>query len=291
MARLILPERFSLTDNTEETMTFIMTLSKTIDKAVRGSHIFIDSHKVIFVTVEALIYMIASIQNNHVCYTKKILCTGNYPKDREARKIFLSSGFTNYVRSKVKALPRSNEKMTIKSGLQTASIIAKECCIFTRQKREYTKTLYTTLIELMSNAFLHAYNGEVQIKKKWYIYAEHRECCVRFIFVDTGPGIAHTVRKNFPEKVQQILSKLLKCVINDAQLIQSAFNGAFRTSTRQDNRGNGLVTVKNVMSQAPFSNFEVISGHGRYSISGKTNNYTNEIYGTLFTFELKEESS
>lgn len=69
---------------------------------------------------------------------------------------------------------------------------------------------------------------------------------IRFIFVDTGFGIANTVKKNFKEKVQQLFGKMLGLgiAINDAQLIQSAFNGDFRTSTNQDNRGNGLVTVK-----------------------------------------------
>lgn len=285
---LILPEYFSLTNNTEETMSFIMKLSQKINKAVCGSHIFIDSHKVKLVTVEALIYLIASIQNNLLCSRKKILCTGNYPKDKEARKIYLESGFNDYVRSRVKSLPHPNEKMEIKSGLQNIPTIAKQCCIFTRKTRTQTQVLYTILIELMSNAFHHAYNHnrETLNNNRWYVYAEHADDCTRFIFVDTGLGIAKTVRKNFPEKIQQIFGELIGST-NDAQLIQSTFNGDFRTKTNQENRGNGLATIKNFMSNPPFSNFEVISGHGKYSISGKATNYHNKIYGTLFTFEIR----
>ena len=285
---LTLPEHFSLTNNTEATMSFIMNLYKKIDTAGRGIHIFIDSRNVKSVTVEALIYLIASIQNNYTCSAKKIICTGNYPKEKEARKIYLDSGFNDYVRSRVKSLPHSNEKMEIKSGLQTIPLIAKQCCIFTRKTKEQTKTLYTTFIELMSNAFFHAYNQEIRSNNRWYVYAERRNNCTHFIFVDTGPGIPKTVRKNFPEKIRQLFGDLTGFAINDAQLIHSAFSGDFRTSTEQDNRGNGLVTIKNIMSQAPFSNFEVISGHGRYSISDEAINYKNQIYGTLFTFEVKE---
>ena len=285
---LPLPEHFSLTGNTEVTMGFLMKLSKTIDKAGRGSHIFIDSRNVKIVTVEALIYLIASIQNNHACAVKKITCRGNYPRDKEAKKIYLTSGFNNYVRSKIKSHTHSNKKMQIKSGLKTEPAIARQCCIFTHKTRVQTKSLYKTFIELMSNAFHHAYDSKVWIKKKWYIYAENEDDRIRFIFVDTGHGIAKTVRKNFPEKLQQLFGDITALTLNDAQLIQSAFNGDFRTSTKQENRGNGLVTIKDCMSNPPFEKFEVISGHGRYSIAGKATNYSNKIYGTLFTFELRQ---
>ena len=286
---LTLPEYFSLTGNTEITMNFIINLYKKIDKAGRGSHIFIDSHNVKIVTVEALIYLIASIQNNHTCSAKKIICTGNYPKDKEAKKIYLNSGFNDYVRSRIKSLPHSNEKMEIKSGSNTVPEIAQQCCIFTHNKQAQTKNLYTTIIELMSNTFHHAYNGNYWTEKKlWYIYAEREDDRIRFIFVDTGDGIAKTVRKNFAEKIKLLFGDITGLTINDAQLIQSAFNGDFRTATKQENRGNGLVTIKECMSNPPFENFEVISGHGRYSIAGKATNYSNKIYGTLFTFELRQ---
>ena len=221
---LVLPEHFSLTDNTETTMSFIMNLSRIIDKAGRGSHIFIDSRNVKTVTVEALIYLIASIQNNHACFVKKIICTGNYPKDKEARKIYLNSGFNDYVRSRVKSLPRSNEKMEIKTGFNTDSDIAKQCCFFTQKTQVQTKTLYTTIIELMSNTFHHAYNSSNSwTEKKWYIYAERKDYHIHFIFVDTGDGIARTVRKNFPEKVQQLFGNLVGIAGNMviSELLQS----------------------------------------------------------------------
>lgn len=57
--------------------------------------------------------------------------------------------------------------MTIKSGLQTTPKIAMQCCMFTRVQRTQTMALYKILIELMSNAFLHAYDGKTSAKKKW----------------------------------------------------------------------------------------------------------------------------
>lgn len=284
---IIPPKYFSLTDNTEETMSFIMTLIEKIDKGVNGSHFFIDSSKVEVVTVDALIYLLATIQNNHAFNVRKIICTGNYPKNKEARKIYLASGFNAYVRSRIKSLPRSNEKIEIKSGIQSDTDIAKQCCIFTRKTKIQTKSLYTVLIELMSNTFHHAYDNTFLIRKQWYIYAERREDYTHFIFIDTGRGIASTVRKNFPEKIRQIFGNFIKNVGNDAELIQSAFHGEFRTATKQGYRGNGLVTVKKIMSKAPFENFEVISGHGRYSVSDVIENYSKKIYGTLFTFDVR----
>ena len=289
------PEIFSFTHNTEETMKFFMELTDKINKGQHGTSIFIDSGKVKTVSVDALIYLIATIQNNYMCLIKRIACTGNYPENEDARKIYYFSGFNSYVKSKVKALPHPKENVKITDGLRNNPDVAKQCCIFVIDKlkktRVQTRPLQTTLIELMSNAFHHAYDKRNLLDlSRWYIYAELTNNYIHFIFVDTGLGIATTVRKNFPEKIQQLLSEIFSLGLNDAQLIASAFNGDFRTATNEKNRGNGLTTVREVMQREPFENFEVISGHGRYSIiNSKISaiNYNHKIYGTLFTFNVR----
>ena len=132
---------------------------------------------------------------------------GNLPNNNFAAQVYNNSGFMSYVKSKSKRLPASGDKIQIKSGNKTDSIVASEFCTFVMDKLNKTLKdvlpIQKVLIELMSNVYHHAYNNDDIMQKKWYLYAEHTQASVRFVFVDTGSGIAKTVRKNFWEKLQR----------------------------------------------------------------------------------------
>lgn len=294
---LITPENFSLINNTEETMKFFMNFIENVKKEEYGKEFFIDSSNVKKVTVDAIIYLIAIMRNPNTNITMKYRYTGNFPQNEDAQRIFQTSGFTKYVHSNAKKLPSSTENMTIMSGLKNDPEIAKECCLFVMNKLKKTRKdvmpLQGVLIELMSNVYLHAYEKNSFMIKSWFIYAEHIDDYVRIVFVDTGQGIAKTVRKNFYEKIQNIIGVAVKeFAIKDEVLLESVFRGDFRTSTRERHRGNGLKSVKEKITNSIFRKFEVISGKGKCSISssGKISSrlgYNNTIYGTLFTFEIR----
>lgn len=292
---LTVPDVFSLTENTEDTMSFFMKFVRKIQERKNGSHFYIDSKNVKKVTVDALIYLIAILQNDRINFPMKYQYTGNFPSNESARKIYEESGFTNYVHSQKRSLPPNTEKMRITSGSKNDSDISKRFCEFVMEKLNKSRIeitpLHVVLIELMSNVYHHAYekNNEM-IAPKWYMYAEHVDDHVRFVFADTGMGIAKTVRKNFREKIQQSFG----VGVNDGVLLHSAFSGDFRTQTRQPYRGNGLSTVRERVLNGPFLNFEVISGRGKCVINREQDNpdklkicnYTSTIYGTLYTFDI-----
>ena len=288
---LMTPENFSLLNNTEETMRFFMYFIENVKSIEYGKEFFVDSSKVKKVTVDAIIYLIAIMYSPNTNIIMNYKYAGNFPKDEEARKIFHTSGFTNYVHSRAKMLPPSTGNMKIMSGLKNDPEVAKQCCLFVMDKlgksREDVMPLQVVLIELMSNVYLHAYEKNSFMIKRWFIYAEHIDNCVRFVFADTGQGIAKTVRKNFSEIIKQFLGFSVK----DEMLLESVFRGDFRTSTKEKHRGNGLKSVKERITNSIFSKFEVISGKGKCSIlsSGEISSslgYNNTIYGTLFTFEI-----
>lgn len=291
---IIAPKKFSLTENTEETMAFFMKFVQEIERKQYRTHFYIDSSLVEYVTVDALIYLIAILQNDRINIQMKYRYSGNFPLNENAKKIYENSGFTDYVDSKTRNLPADTEKMRIVSGLKNDADTAKKFCEFVMEKlgkkRIEVRPLQKIFIELMSNVYHHAYGNNEIMAKKWYIYAEHIEDHVRFVFVDTGMGIAKTVRKNFKEKIANIFGIKTK----DATLLQSAFEGEFRTQTKEEHRGNGLSTVKEQALSGLFKNFEVISGRGKCIISSECDvqenmivyDYENTIYGTLYTFDV-----
>jgi len=290
----IVPDVFSFVENTEETMQFFTNLVEAIKKNEKRTIFYIDSSNVLRVTVDALIYLIAIVENEKSKILKSHVFTGNFPKDNEARKVYQDSGFTNFVQSKIPVMPESTEKMQIVRGFNNDPVVGKIFCQFVMEKINKQRVdifpLQVVFIELMSNAFHHAYDKENVLSKQWYIYAEHIDDYVRFVFVDTGYGIANTVKKNFSEKIKEIFGN----GVSDGFLLHSTFNGDFRTKTNQKFRGNGLSSVRQKVQEGSFRQFEVISGHGRYSINNSVEdseeihyyNYTNSLFGTLFYFDF-----
>lgn len=291
---LIPPVNFSLLENPEETMDFFRNFAKEIEKPRRGIFFYVDSSNVKHVTVDALIYLIAILENDVINRNKNYSFAGNYPIDREANAVYQESGFNNYVKSRTRELPKATNRMKIVGGMKNDSEIARSICDFVisnlGKKRQEIMSLQTILIELMSNVYHHAYDKNAFMRKKWYLYAEYTNGYIQCIFVDTGFGIAKTVRKNFMEWVGNTLGVYTK----DAILIESAFNGDFRTATKEPNRGNGLNSVKKKVIEGPFASFDVLSGKGRVSISKLEEscsisgiNYDNALYGTLYAFVIK----
>ena len=217
-----LPEDFSFITNPEETMETINSLIEEIKHEEFRKTIFIEAKSVKHVTVDALIYLIAIMEND--CINKRMQYTyvGSFPQAESAKDVFRGSGFMGYVKSRVRRLPQSTEKMQIISGVNNDPTKAKDCCMFVMnclgKDRSDMIPLQAVFIELMSNVYHHAYDEDDGVMlKNWYIYAEHIDEKVRVVFVDTGMGIARTVRKSFSENIKSVFGFSPK----DGELLES----------------------------------------------------------------------
>lgn len=285
------PQVFSVIKNPEETIKFFTALADEMRSKEIGIRFFIDSSRVEDVTADALIYLIAILQNTTYNKTKRYSFSGNYPLNERARKTYEESGFNHYVIANMKALPESTEKMRIISGNNNSPEDAKKLCEFVMKNQKKNRVevvpLQKVLIELMSNVYHHAYEKLPFMARKWYLYAEHSDDRIKCIFVDTGRGIAATARKNYLEKVTEKFSDK-----EDARIIKSVFDGDFRTATNETFRGNGLFSVRQNVRAEIFDSFEVISGKGRCVIEKgtdelNTESYSRPLFGTLYRFTLR----
>ncbi len=291
------PKSFSLLNNPEETMSFFADFKNEIDRNQRNTTFFVDSKNVESVTVDALIYLIAILQNDKLNNNLKYSFSGNFPENGDAEKIYAECGFTDYVDSKMKTLPQSNERMRIICGDKNNPKSAKELCDFVmdsiKKEKKDILPLQKVLVELMSNVYYHAYEKHSFMAKKWYMYAEHIDDYVRCVFVDTGFGIAYTARKNIGENFKILLGMK----VDDAKIIQSIFNSEIttaRTATNESYRGNGLVSVRDNIRKDIFEELQVFSGRGRCVMSKDSNSneiithcYKNKLYGTLYEFIIR----
>lgn len=286
----IVPTNFSLIENPVETINFFNNIIDEIKQKKYKNIFYIDSLNVEYLTVDALIYLIAIMQNIQINYDMLYTFKGNLPQNKSAAFIYQNSGFMSYVSSKTKKLPQSTNNMQIISGSSNSPTITKALCQFIMDKlnkeRRDILPVQKILIELMSNVYHHAYNNDNIMRKHWYLYAEYINNHVRCIFLDTGASIPKTVKKNHFEKLQRFLGTNA----SDADLIYSTLQGDFRTQTGESHRGNGLSGVRELAELQLFKNFNVISGRGHCYFNAQKelqkNNYENKIYGTIYIFDI-----
>lgn len=284
------PQIFSFIKNSQEVISFFDDILTEIKRQRYKQKFFIDSEDVYDVTIDALVYIIAIINNIKLNRTMLYSYAGNLPLSLEAQKAYCESGFFKYVKSKLPEALCPNSKLQIMSGKITDQNTARLLCLFVMEKlhvdRVFINTLFKSLIEMMSNAVHHAYKDEELMIPCWYVFAEYNGDSVKFVFVDTGFGIANTVKKKFWEKLG----------INnaDSELIYSAFYGGFRTETNLKNRGLGLPALKEYVIDGYFNEFFVLSGQGSLILEkdGAQNKltkqeYNNKIYGTIYSFEIR----
>lgn len=294
------PRVFSMRDNPDETIKFFNRILDTEHKYSFGTHFYIDSSEVEEVSVDALMYLIAIV--NDIKYNKVFQYSfeGNYPRSSTAKKIFIQSGFVNFVNSgTLPGLFKNKERFEIRQGSYTNTTVAGELCKFVQQHCHLTRidtlSLYPIFIELMSNTRQHAYKeakSKYQYQKAnfWYCAAEKRSDYVKFVFLDTGLGIPTTVKKKATENFSR---KLGLNGLKDSELIRSALSGDYlRTETKQHNRGKGLPQITSCFHTGLIKDVFVYSGKGCCMLSEydqqdyQVAEYSSKLFGTLFSWKV-----
>lgn len=290
------PVCFSLLENKNETILYFAKALEATKICEPRQRIFFDLSDVEFISADAIMYLIALVNNVKRCQLMHITCGGNLPNNTEARDLLTKTGFYDHVKgNKPTSELDTSKRIQITSGNNANGKLIGEICEFigahtSDYDRVSTKPLYTIFIELMTNTVQHAYRANNAIMdNKWFVYVEDVDDCVKFVFLDTGAGIPSTIRRNFGEKIKQRLLRNR----GDAKLIESALIESFRRSeTREEHRSKGLPNVYEVSKDPRIDGLTIISGKGECRI---TDNGTIEdrisdmnFVGTLFCWTFQK---
>lgn len=284
------PFVFSFIKNPEETATFFANLISFITNENNyGKRLFIDISYVSELTIDALMYLLAIVNNLREKF-KKCSISGNSPSNPEIKKRFVESGFYHFVRYQGKEpLTRNVDNIQIVSGENSNTGLAKRISDFVCSKagvpHKCCSFLYCMIIELMSNTHKHAYNEKNNIlNPHWYCFAEYDgHKTISFIFMDTGEGIPSTVRKNFSEKLD------LLGVKGENKYVISALNGEFRTSTKKYYRGKGLPRIRDFCSNGYIHDMRIITNRADVTVHTDTlegKDLSIPITGTLYYWKV-----
>lgn len=281
------PQRFSFIENTDETIGFFGKLISFMSNASNdGKTIFIDVSKVKVLTIDALMYLLAIVNNAQ----KRWNVVGNTPNNSRVRRLFIGSGFFQFVRHQdEEPITASRDTIKIVSGENSSTTLAKQVSDFICSKACVEKRtcgfLYNMMIELMSNTHKHAYNNDAGLfYSRWYCFVEFdRENTLSFIFMDTGEGIPATVRKSFPERLDLLKLK------DESKYVVSALKGEFRTSTKQANRGKGLPKIREFCSSRRIQNVRIITNKADVTVHESeyfSNDLEKPLRGTLYYWQV-----
>lgn len=285
------PLVFSFIENPTETIAFFdRVISFITDKRNFKRNLFFDISRITTLTTDALMYLLAIVNNLESNFQNKYRFSGNEPRDAAVKKLFTESGFYQFVRRRSsQPLTLENDNIQIISGENCDTTLAKKVSDYVCSKAGVGKRacsfLYNMMIELMSNSHKHAYNNPRNIlHQRWYCFVEYdKDDLLTFTFMDTGEGIPATVRRNFVERLDVLGLK------SETSYVISALKGEFRTATKKDFRGKGLPKIYEFCQDEKISKLHIVTN--KADILVNQSNFTPKeigtpLRGTLYTWQI-----
>lgn len=282
------PLNFSLINNTEATIEYFNRAHYQLKKK---NQILFDISEVTTITTDAIAVQIAKIKDEKFHFRSGIF--GNGPKDENLKKLFLQSGFYEYVNTRGPK-PKNDKKLLIHeiTNNRVEPDVAKEAYLLgirhTFGNEEVFEPLYDILIEVMQNTNNHA--GTTRGKYDWWlhVYNHPDSSKTSYTFLDLGVGIFESLPvKSFKRDFLELLG--LK---SNLELVPKLFAGEIRSRTARPERGKGIPQIFECSQDKTFSKFVLISNDIYADL--KTQEYRlikSEFEGTLFYWELINNSS
>lgn len=285
----VAPSDFSLIDNPNEVIAYINDCKKLLHQKEK---VTIDIANIQTLTSDAIALLVACADDPHF-RGKYGELSGNAPKDTKLRKLFMESGFYNFVRAHrfMKTAQKESDNLLHKeSHFQVQPDIARKACLHGTQhifnNQEPIPCLYEMIIEAMSNTNNHA-NKDKEGTTKWWLYAyndpEGKTC---YSFVDLGVGIF----ESFPVSLYKIKQKI--GLTHNADLVSDLLEGKIKSSKKADKkiRGKGIPQIAKNSQQDIFKRAYIITNDVKIDLkSRKAERLSYDFHGTLLYWELTKQ--
>lgn len=292
---IISPENLSFIDNTEECLTFINKIrdESCAFESFKGKFIQISLQNVKLFDV-AIIYILTAIFDE-LSY-KKISLRGKLPADENVKKLFIDSGFLNYMtdikgrkykfssNSELMVFEKGHDKLSDKDNVRLGNKIKKVMKYLTSKERHYPP-LKTIILEMCGNSIEHADT----ITNYWILGLAYKNDRVIFTAIDLGKGILETLRKKLGVSFIDFVTRQ-----NELDVLKGAFVKKYGSKTGEENRNKGLPSIKEIFDENKISNLIVVTNNVilQYNQMGKSRvlDENKNFNGTFYQWELQKQT-
>lgn len=268
--KVIAPDIFSFIKNTDKVIKFIGDLKKLYDSRQKTYVVLENIKEVDYSAIVVLLSIMVKFK------AQKISFNGNFPLDKESKRIIIESGFFDNLYKKFKDDYSYDISKTNSDGIHTHASRNVDSTLSSKLIEHASKSVWgehrrcqgvqRTLIELMQNTNNHAEIGKPGEKHWWIsIKQDTKAKKVSFSFVDFGVGV-FTNLENKPEKSKFFgwPNKLLAVFkyTDNASLLKLILDGELhKTVTGKHYRGKGLPGIAEVMRRNQISNLHIITNN------------------------------
>ncbi|WP_424964066.1 hypothetical protein [Ekhidna sp.] len=292
------PSKLSFIDNASEVVTFISKLKKHYD---RESKVFVVLSDVTTISYDAIVVLLSVMVRFKA---KRIPFNGDFPTDKDARRILDESKFLKYLYQQFKESDRY--ELGQKSSIHTYAWKDVDSELGSQLIRQASKTVWgeerrcqgvqRTLIELMLNTNNHAVDSK-KGEKHWWISVSHnkKDNKVGFAFIDFGVGVFTSLNnKRSDSKFYGALEKLKEKVKygNNAELLRLILDGTLhKTATRKPYHGKGLPGINMVLERNQISNLNIITNNVHANVDADDFKIIqNSFSGTFVYWEVNQNN-
>ncbi|WP_142950316.1 hypothetical protein [Brachyspira hampsonii] len=266
-----IPKILSFDENLYETLVFFNKIREISDNKKR---LFINMQYLTYITPEAALVLVSELDRLCTLHKTKIGVYDFNKWNNEIKNIFNDIGMYDFLNIKLSRkekryiIPSNNSNiiyLKFKSGTsgneaRKLQIVNEMESLINENSISGKKTLKVGITEAILNTHHHAYpndfigNSIYKLKKWWLLgYININDNNIKIIIYDQGK----TIPKTLDLKKYFILNK------NDAEKILTAVETS-ESSTKLENRGKGLKSIKKYAKKSDDGELVIISGKGYY---------------------------
>ena len=280
------PNNMSLIDNTDEVLEYFKT-AETLFK--NKEKIEFDIKKISNLTPDTITLMIANLNDSN--YTRSGKFKGEAPTDPKLRKLFIESGFYNFVATSKQNKEQTKNLLHKEADYKVRPNIAKAACIFGMNHALGSispfEPLYEILVECMQNTNNHA-SLDCDEKLKWWMFVYNCEetNISKYSFLDLGVGIFESMRvKNYIKKAAKDIGFL-----SNTHFVKDLLAGNIQSRINKDNeiRGKGIPQIVAHSNFEIFKEFRIITNDVKIDLKNRTHEKLNNNFsGTFYYWEIE----
>lgn len=281
-----IPRILSFDENLYETLVFFNKIREISDNKKR---LFINMQYLTYITPEAALVLVSELDRLCTLHKTKIGVYDFNKWNNEIKNIFNDIGMYDFLNIKLSRkekryiIPSNNSNiiyLKFKSGTsgneaRKLQIVNEMESLINENSISGKKTLKVGITEAILNTHHHAYpddfiNNSIYKLKKWWLlgYVNINDNNIKIIIYDQGK----TIPKTLDLKKYFILNK------NDAEKIRIAVETS-ESSTKLENRGKGLKSIKKYAKKSDDGELVIISGKGYYKYTKNNDNIESKLLG------------